>query len=69
MTEQPAALRAALTVKRLRRHLLTLKGSQGMNLRTVLEAFAGSSSGAGNGGGVVLRQSELDAALGELGFM
>lgn len=63
--EQPPALRAAVAVSRLRRHMLALRNSKGINLRTTLEAFLQQD---GSGGGLVLRQAQLDDALRKLGF-
>lgn len=80
-SEQPAALRTAATVSRLRGHLLALRNGKGIDLRATLEAFAvedggGNGGGSGGGGSVggaggrrVLRQPQLERALQELGFL
>lgn len=70
-SEQPAALKAASAVSRLRHHLLALRNGRGIDLRATLEAFAVGDRGRGRdggGGGGILRQEQLDAALRELGF-
>lgn len=71
-SEQPAALRTASTVSRLRGHLLALRNGKGLDLRATLEAFAVEDGGGGNVGGAggrrVLRQPQLERALHELGF-
>lgn len=65
-SEQPAALRAAAVVSRLRGYLLALKNGKGMDLRATLEAFAIEDDGGR--GCRVLRLPQLDNALRELGF-
>lgn len=69
-SEQPAALRAAAAVSRLRGHLLALRDGKGLDLRATLEAFAVEDGGGGGGGRGwrVLRLPQLDNALRELGF-
>lgn len=69
-SEQPAALRAAAAVSRLRGHLLALRDGKGLDLRATLEAFAVEDGGGGDGGRGwrVLRLPQLDNALRELGF-
>ena len=74
-SEQPAALRAASAVSRLRNHLVSLRNSRGIDLRATLEVFAVRDGGGGNGGGAgggggraVLRQPQLEDALRELGL-
>lgn len=70
-SEQPAALRAAAAVSRLRGHLLALRDGKGLNLRATLDAFAVEDDGGGGGrgrGSRVLRLPQLDNALRELGF-
>lgn len=70
-SEQPAALRAASAVSRLRGHLLAVRrgggGEGGVNFRAILEVFA-IGGAEGGGGGSILRQAELDAALNQLGL-
>lgn len=74
-SEQPAALRAASAVSRLRNHLTALRNSKGVDLRATLEVFTVRDGGAGNGGGGggggggrVLLQPQLEEALRELGL-
>ena len=70
-SEQPAALRAAAAVSRLRGHLLALRDGKGLDLRATLDAFAieEDSGGGGRGrGSRVLRLPQLGNALRELGF-
>lgn len=70
-SEQPAALRAAAAVSRLRGHLLALRDGKGLDLRATLDAFAVEDDGVGGGrgrGSRVLRLPQLDNALRELGF-
>lgn len=67
-SEQPAALRAASAVSRLRGHLLAVRGGQGrVDLGAILKVFAVGGAEGGGGGGI-LRQAELNAALKELGL-
>lgn len=71
--EQPASLRAASAVSRLRSYLVALRNGKGLDLRASLEAFAVDGSGGGGGGGGgggrrVLRQPQLEEALRELEF-
>ena len=70
-SEQPAAVKAASAVSRLRNHLVALRNSKGIDLRATLEVFAVGGDGGGGGsvgGGLVLRQPQLEEALQELGF-
>lgn len=67
-SEQPAALRAASAVSRLRNHLVALRNSKGIDLRATLEVFSVRDDGGGGGGGRVLRQPQLEEALRELGL-
>lgn len=69
-SEQPAAIRAAAVVSRLRGHLLALRDGKGLDLRATLEAFAVEDGGRGGlgRGSRVLRLPQLENALRELGF-
>jgi len=66
-SEQPAALRVAAAVSRLRGHLLALRDGKSLDLRAALEAFA-VEDGVGGGGRRVMRLPQLEDAMRELGF-